>query len=99
MTRASDICPECGAEPFKTQNYDKVVKERDESNRWYKKISADHGLEKAEWRIKEIELTETIKHTQRKTVKQAKVIQKLEDKLRRLKQRPYEEEEESYVES
>lgn len=92
MTQASDLCAECGSDIFKTIDYDKVVKEKNSISYWYKKICAEHALEKAEWRLEKIRLEEGAKYSQQKLRRQAKAIQKLEAKLKRLGQQPYKEE-------
>ncbi len=83
------VCENCGADPFKVWDYDHLVKEKLEISDRFKKASAQHGLSRAEWTLKEIELTEAMKFLQRKTKKQAEALQKLEEKLIKLKQLPY----------
>lgn len=92
MTRANEICESCGADPFKTIDYDMIIKEKYEIGQKFKRLHADHGLEKAQWILREIELTESMKYLQQKTLKQAAAIRNLEAKLKRLGQQPYREE-------
>lgn len=94
MTRAykHEICPECGADPFKTYDYDKIVKEMEELSSRYKKAHASWAGMSAEWEIKNLKLEEGMKWLQRKVKKQAQAIQKLENKLKRHGERPYKEE-------
>lgn len=90
-------CPDCGADPFKTADYDKITKEISELSSRYKMLSANFGKARAEWEIKEIRLEESMKWLQRKAKKQAQAIQKLEAKLRRHGERPYVEEPEEFA--
>lgn len=85
-------CPECGADPFKQYDYDKITKEINALSSRYKMLSANFGQARAEWEIKEIKLEESMKWLQRKVKKQAQAIQRLEAKLRRHGERPYVEE-------
>lgn len=85
-------CPECGSDPFKTQDYDKITREMNELSSRFKRALASHGLVRAEWDLKEIELTEGMKWLQRKAKKQAQTITKLEDKLKKFGEQPYKEE-------
>lgn len=88
-------CPECGADPFKTVDYDRIVKEQQELENRFKKVLAHHGLRDAEWTIERIKLEESMRYLQRKTKKQAATLSRLEEKLRGLGKRPYEEEKRS----
>lgn len=68
-----------------------MVKERDQISSYYKRMSADHGLARAEWVLQELKLTESMKYLQRKVLKQAKVITAFEEKLKRQGYQPYKE--------
>lgn len=85
-------CPECGADPFKTIDYDKITKEISALSSRYKMLSANFGKARAEWEINEIRLEESMKWLQRKAKKQAQAIQRMETKLKRHGERPYAEE-------
>lgn len=87
MTR---ICECCGSDPFKTKDYDKVVAERTEVGYRFKRLHADHALEKAQWILREITLEEGTKYLQQKVIRQSKAIQRLEAKIKRLGKQPYE---------
>lgn len=91
MTRQHNngVCPECGSDPFKTQDYDKITKEIAEISSRYKRAHASWAGVSAEWEIKNLRLEEGMKWLQRKVKKQAQAIQKLEDKLKRHGERPY----------
>lgn len=89
-------CPECGADPFKIQDYDKIVREMNELSSRFKRVLANQGLARAEWDLKEIELTEGMRWLQQKTKKQALAITRLEEKIRKFREQPYKEEEEFY---
>ena len=83
------ICPECGSDPFKTIDYDKVVRERRELQMRFKRTMAQHGTERAEWVIREIDYEESMKYLQRKVLKQTNALRKLEEKLKKLGEQPY----------
>lgn len=88
-----ETCPECGADAYKIRYYDKVLNEKMEIAYRFKHMQAEHGLQQAEWELKEISLSEGMKYLQQKTRKQTAVIKRLEEKIRRLNQQPYKEEE------
>lgn len=94
-----ELCSECGADSFKTLDYDKKVSEELELRNRFKKALAQHGLARAEWTIREIELVEGTKYLQRKTRKQSEAINRLEEKLRKLGSQPYKEDRSSVGES
>lgn len=89
-------CPECGADPFKQYDYDKMQAENMEVRSRFKSMSANHGLLQAQWTLKELGLVESMKSLQRKVGKQATVIKRLEEKLRKLGKQPYKEEEDVF---
>lgn len=86
------ICVQCGSDPFKTWDYDKITKEQTELQDRFKKVLAYHGRDEADRHIKEIEQEQAMKWLQRKVKKQAETIRKLEEKLRRQGEQPYKEE-------
>jgi hypothetical protein len=86
-----NICPECGTDPFKGKDYDKVTQEKLEIASRFRKASAQFGIQRAEWEMREIELIESRKWLQRKIKKQAEAITKLEAKLKGFGQQPYQE--------
>lgn len=86
------ICKECGADSFKTIDYDKVTREFNEVSDRFKWVMAHHGLKNAEWDLERIKLTDSMKWMQRKVKKQAQAISRLEEKLKKFGQKPYEEE-------
>lgn len=88
----SKICPECGTHGTEKWYYDKILSENLEIGERFKSLNARHGREKAEWEIDRIRLTESMKWMQRKVNKQSRVITRLEEKLKKLNQKPYEEE-------
>lgn len=87
-------CPECGADPFKTLDYDKKSSEMVEIGYRFKQMRASHGMQRAEWELREISLEQSMKWLQQKTRKQAAAIKRLEDKLKKLGQQPYKKDEE-----
>lgn len=89
-----EICPECGADWFKTHDYDRLQRENTSLSRQHTTQAALFGVKKAEAWLREIRLEDAMKYLQRKTKKQAEVIKRLENKLKRLGQQPYKEEEE-----
>lgn len=91
MTPPFETCPECGVNNWRKRDYDRLVAEKIELGSRFKSLHANHGLRQAEWTLREIELTESMKYMQGKVHRQAAAIRRLEDKLKRLGQRPYEE--------
>lgn len=85
------ICPECGGDPFKTKDYDKVQRESAAIQSRFKMEMALHGTKEASWEIERIKSAESMKYLQRKVKKQAQTLQRLEEKLKRLSQQPYAE--------
>lgn len=83
------VCPQCGTESWLFRDHERIVHEKLEIGSRFKSLRANHGLEKAQWELREISLTEEMKYLQRKVLKQAKAITTLENKLKRLKQQPY----------
>lgn len=88
---AQHDCPQCGADPFKTWDYDKITKEFKEVSERFKKVMAQHGLDRAEWILKELKLEESMKYMQQKTKKQTTALRKLEQRVLRLGRQPYEQ--------
>ena len=86
-------CPECGSDPFKTQDYDKITKEMEELSYRYKRARASWSELSAKDEITIIKLEEGMRWLQRKVKKQAQAITRLENKLKKNGHRPYEEEE------
>lgn len=83
------ICEVCGSDTFKTKDYDKVVSERIEISSRFKKLNAQHALEKAEWQLREITLEQSMRYMQRKTKSQTSALRKLEERVKRLGDQPY----------
>jgi len=82
-------CEECGTNAYKVHYYDKVLNERLEIGIRFRRMAAEHAQEKAAWELDRISITESMKWLQRKVKTQAKAINRLEAKLRALKQKPY----------
>lgn len=80
------ICRECGADTWKASNYDELVAARD--RHW--KTNREQAIEILTLKLRVAELEEHERTRQRKTVRQARVIRRLEDRLRELNQFPYE---------
>lgn len=83
-------CPECGCDKFRCTDYDKVTSQLSEVGQRFKRLRADHALEKAQWELKEIRLEESMKYMQQKTKKQTSALRKLEERILKLGRRPYE---------
>lgn len=82
-------CPECGSDIFKATDYDKLLSENLEIGSRFKRLNADHALEKAQWWLSQIKLEESMKYMQQKTKKQTAALRKLEERIRVLGRRPY----------
>lgn len=87
------ICKECGSDPFKSLDYDKVLSENSVLRSWVKREFANHAVEKAEWAFEKLGAEDSTKWLQRKVKKQSKIIARLEEKLKKLNTQPYAEEE------
>lgn len=84
------ICPNCGSDPWKTQDYDKIVKEMEELSYRYKRARGSWAELSAKDEITILKLEESMRWLQRKVKKQAQSLGRLEEKLRSYKQQPYE---------
>lgn len=84
------VCPECGSDTFQAQDYAKVVSERYEVYDRFKRRFAQHAMEQAQWEIDKIRLEDSTKSLQRKVASQRKALNRLENKLLKLKRQPYE---------
>lgn len=83
-------CPECGCDKFRCTDYEKVTKTLSEVGWRFKRLYADHALEKAEWELSKIRLEESMKYMQQKTKKQTAALRRLEERILKLGRRPYE---------
>lgn len=86
------LCPDCGSDPFKQYDYDKMVKENGRLVRRLSEQAALHGVEKAQAWLGSVRHEEETKYLQSKVRKQAAMLKKLEDKIKKLGERPYAEE-------
>lgn len=84
-----DECPECGIWTDRVREFDRMLTEKNQLGQRFKQVYAEHAQQIAEWEIRDIQLTESMKWLQRKTRKQAAVIRRLEEKLRNLGEQPY----------
>ena len=87
------VCPECGSDTFKAQDYDKAVSERYEVYDRFKRRFAQHAMEQAQWEIDKIRLEDATKSLQRKVNAQRKALNRLENKMLKLGKQPYKEDE------
>lgn len=94
MTPPFKICFECGCDTYKAMDYDKLQRENASISKRLTEQAAIFGVKKAEAWLRQIKLEDAMKYLQRKTKKQAEVITTLENKLKRLKQQPYEKDRE-----
>lgn len=82
-------CPECGSNPWFSQEFPRVRDEnlalRDRLVREAKK----HAAEKMLWEIERMKWEEWQRANQRKTVRQGRVIRRLEERLRGMGAFPY----------
>lgn len=85
------ICPECGCDTYKALDYDKLQRENASMVKRLTEQAALFGVKKAEAWLRQIRLEDSMKYLQRKTKKQAEVITRLEEKIKRLGRQPYKE--------
>lgn len=85
------VCPDCGSDPFKQYDYDKMMKENGRLIRRIREQAAEHGVEKAQAWLTAVRHEEETKYLQSKVRKQSVMLKKLEDKIKKLGERPYEE--------
>jgi len=84
------ICSECGCDTYKAMDYDKLQRENTSIRKRLTEQAALFAVKKAESWLRELKLEDSMKYLQRKTKKQSEVITRLEDKLKKFKQQPYE---------
>lgn len=86
------ICPDCGNDPFKQYDYDRMHKENGRLVRRIREQAAEHAVEKAQAWLTAVRHEEETKYLQSKVRKQSVMLKKFEDKIKQLGERPYEEE-------
>lgn len=91
LTHQYKLCPECGSDPFKSQDWDKMHKEMEELVFRYKRARSSWAELSAADEIQILKLEEGMRWLQRKVKKQAQAIQKLENKLKQRGEQPYKE--------
>lgn len=93
MTPASNHCDNCGCRHYIREHGDRILEEKFELGERFKTMRAQHARTIAEWEIREIQHISEKKWLRRKVQNQSKVINRLEEKLRKLGEMPYKEEE------
>lgn len=84
-------CPECGCDRWKMRQADRLYDANLNLHESLKKAAAENGILKYQATLAEAEHRAHTSRLSRKVIKQARVIVRLEARLRALKQRPYED--------
>lgn len=82
-------CPECGSDTIWSREFSRVSAEKSSLYDSYKRALAQWGLDRAQWELDKINLTEGRKWLQRKVDVQRKQLNRLENKLIELGKQPY----------
>lgn len=88
-------CPECGSDPWLSREFPRV---RDENAALRKRLviqAREHAAAKELWEIERLEWREWQRANSRKTSRQAKVIRRLEKRLRDSGRFPYRDSDEA----
>lgn len=84
------VCPECGGDRWKAReaerNFERAYRQRREAER----IAEENGLLRYKLALAEREAAETAGLFQRKITRQARVIRRLEERLKAAGHKPYE---------
>ncbi|MFE2998690.1 hypothetical protein ACFXG4_27270 [Nocardia sp. NPDC059246] len=83
------ICEHCGANSWAVEMADRYQDRSERLQREYERQAADHAVQAAQWRVKELHHAEAHHGFQRKVAKQRRTILRLEAKLRKLGVPPY----------
>lgn len=85
------ICPECGGDRWKAREAERNREAAYRQRREAEKIAEENGLLRYKLRLAEREAAETAGFFQRKITRQARVIRRLEERLKALDSKPYED--------
>lgn len=84
-------CPECGGDLWKSRDYARVLRDLGYQRREAEKLAAENGILRSQARMREVALKDSNSAHQQKIARQAKAIRRLEEKLRKRGERPYED--------
>lgn len=84
------VCPECGADRWKMKDASRTFERLSAKTRDVEKLARENGLLRYKLEIAEAEYRDHQSHQSRKIVRQARVIKRLEERLRAAGVRPYE---------
>lgn len=83
------VCSECGSDTYFAQNFAEMRDKLQDLREDYKRQAAKHAVEKAQWRLDELDREGRYRFLQGKAHRQRLVINRLEAKLRRLGVTPH----------
>lgn len=92
MTTETRLCAECGSDPWKSKDWDKLQESNLRIQSMYTREAGDWAVQHAILKLRIMTLEEAQKELQRKTQRQARVIRRLEDRLLKRSIKPYEPE-------
>jgi hypothetical protein len=87
-------CEHCGCDPIDATLKDRYYDRAESISKEYSRLAADHAVQKALWRLQEIERIDDRKGLQRKVMEQRRTIKRLETKVQKLGAAPYAKDEE-----
>jgi hypothetical protein len=83
-------CPNCGSDPFFTEDYSRLLTDLTTVHNVNRKLGADNGMLRAQAEVDRLIGQDYVSSLQRKIQRQKRVINRLEDRLRTLGKPPYE---------
>lgn len=84
------VCPECGSDRWKVQAFDRLSRRAEQLGRDVERLARENGLLIYQLRAAKDEVAVLQSSLQRKIVRQARAIVRLERKLRARGERPHE---------
>lgn len=87
-------CPECGSDTIWAREFDRIQDEKSTLYDRFKKVMAQHGVDRAQWELEKVHHEVKTRWLQQKVDSQRKALNRLENKLIELGRKPYQEESE-----
>lgn len=84
------VCEHCGSDTYRSDNFDRVITRSHRLESENRKLAAANGIHAAHARMRGLEHDDRIAGFQRKVQQQARVIRRLEKKIRDLGSAPHE---------
>jgi hypothetical protein len=89
-TGVERVCPECGGDRYRARMAQRDLEAAQRHRRSAEDIARENGLLRYKLAVAETELRDSQSLQQRKIVRQARAIRRLEEKLRKRGEKPYE---------